>query len=216
MAEKNEFIPALGFEFLTKFYDSAIRWTMPEKKFRQRLIDELLLKENDKVLEFGFGTGQNLILAKENCPKAEIVGLDIDPKVKSIAEQKIISLNLEIELNLYDGKSFPFADKTFDKVYSSLVFHQLDKITKTLCLQEIKRVLKPSGVLLIGDWGKPKSALMRLPFYAVQILDGFETTRDNVKGLLPELIKKAGFRIVEEIGYINTKIGVYCYYKGLK
>ena len=53
-------------------------------------------------------------------------------------------------------------------------------------------------------------------FYFVQILDGFATTKDNVDGKLPTYVEKSGFMDVVETGYINTKIGTYCYYKGIK
>ena len=48
------------------------------------------------------------------------------------------------------------------------------------------------------------------------MLDGFKTTSDNVNGLMPEYMKKSGFKNVSEIDYINTKIGSYCYYTGVK
>lgn len=216
MGKAHEYIPALGYDWLTGFYDLTIRVTMPERRFRNRLIENLSLKKGDRVLEFGFGTGQNLLLAKKRLQQTEIVGLDIDPRVKSIAERKLARENLEIPLFLYDGKVFPFADDYFDTVYSSLVFHQLDLATKGQCLKEIARVLRPNGLLVIGDWGKPKSRLMRFPFYVIQLLDGFATTNDNVRGLMPVFMKKAGFRNVEETSYLNTAVGVYCFYRGNK
>ncbi len=57
---------------------------------------------------------------------------------------------------------------------------------------------------------------MRFTFYFVQIFDGFKTTNDNVKGLLPKFIKQAGFSNVTETNFINTKIGTYSYYKATK
>ncbi|WP_221930761.1 hypothetical protein [Changchengzhania lutea] len=57
---------------------------------------------------------------------------------------------------------------------------------------------------------------MRILFYVVQILDGFETTSNNAKGLMPDYISNTGFSNVQELSYINTKIESYCYYKGLK
>ena len=216
MSENREYIPALGYDWLTGFYDLAVKLTMPEKKLRRRLIDALTLEKTDRVLEFGFGTGQNLILAKQSSNDAEIVGLDIDPKVKAIAERKLKKANLTVPLFLYDGESFPFEDASFDKVYSSLVFHQLETAVKKSCLREIGRVLKPAGSLVIGDWGKPKSKLMRVAFYGIQLLDGFKTTDDNVKGRLPEFMTESGFRSVEETGFINTRVGAYCFYRGVK
>lgn len=215
MSEKKDFIPALGYDWLTSFYDLAIRLTMPEQEIRKRLIDELAL-DDKRVLEFGFGTGQNLILARQKSARCQLVGLDIDPKVKAIAADKLRKFGSEVQLDLYDGKTFPYEKNSFDEVYSCLVFHQLDRETKTNCLREIFRVLKPNGKLAIGDWGKAKNQLMRVAFYTVQLLDGFETTTDNVKGLLPEFIKVAGFREVKEINSLDTKLGSFCYYTAIK
>jgi ubiquinone/menaquinone biosynthesis C-methylase UbiE len=196
---ETKFIPALGYDFLSDYYDLAIKVTMPEKKFRNRLIDFVDPKEKEKILEFGFGTAQNIIILKQRFPNCNIQGVDIDPKIKSIAEYKLNKTGIEAPLFLYDGNKLPFEDDSFDKVYSSLVFHQLDLISKLKCLLEINRILKPNGELIIGDWGKAKTKWMRLSFYLVQLLDGFKTTTDNVNGLMTKYITDAGFKNVEEI-----------------
>ena len=207
-----KFIPALGYDFLSDYYDLAIKVTMPEKKFRNRLIDFVDPKEKEKILEFGFGTAQNIIILKQRFPESDVQGVDIDPKIKSIAEYKLNKAGIHAPLFLYDGNKLPFEDKSFDKVYSSLVFHQLDSVTKLKCLLEINRILKPEGELIIGDWGKAKTKWMRFSFYLVQLLDGFKTTNDNVNGLMIKYISDARFKNVEEIDHINTSIGTYSYY----
>lgn len=216
MAEKKEFTPALGYDWLTGFYDLTVKLTMPEKKIRAKLIDQLAPKNEETILEFGFGTGQNLILSQQRNNKTILFGLDIDPKVRAIAIRKITNEGFNMPLDLYDGSRFPYADKSFDKVFSSLVFHHLSKQEKLNCLKEIYRVLKPNGQIILGDWGQAKSKIMRIAFYTVQFLDGFKTTSDNVNGLLPEFIKQTGFVNVAETDFINTKIGSYCYYKATK
>jgi len=207
-----KFIPALGYDFLSDYYDLAIKITMPEKKFRNRLVDFVNPKEDEKILEFGFGTAQNIIILKQRFPDSDVQGVDIDPKIKSIAEYKLNKAGIHAPLFLYDGNKLPFEDKSFDKVYSSLVFHQLDSVTKLKCLLEINRILKPEGELIIGDWGKAKTKWMRFSFYLVQLLDGFKTTNDNVNGLMIKYISDARFKNVEEIAHINTSIGTYSYY----
>ncbi|MCL9809839.1 class I SAM-dependent methyltransferase [Flavobacterium luminosum] len=211
-----KFIPALGYDFLSDYYDLAIKITMPEKKFRNKLVDFINPKDNEKILEFGFGTAQNIIILKQRFPYSNVQGVDIDPKIKSIAEYKLNKAEIETPLFLYDGNKLPFEDNSFDKVYSSLVFHQLDMITKLKCLLEINRILKPNGELIIGDWGKAKTKWMRFSFYLVQLLDGFKTTTDNVNGLMIKYITDAGFKEISEIDFINTSIGTYSYYKAYK
>jgi ubiquinone/menaquinone biosynthesis C-methylase UbiE len=213
---EQKYIPALGYDFLSEYYDFTIKLTMPEKKFRTKLIDYVEPTAGERILEFGFGTGQNLILLIEREPNAQLQGVDIDPKIKSIAEYKLRKNSLEVPLHIYNGNTLPFTDNSFDKVFSSLVFHQLDSHTKLHCLKELYRVLKPNGKLIIGDWGGAKNKWMRFSFYAVQLLDGFKTTNDNVNGLMPQFISEAGFQNVSEVDFINTKIGTYSYYKASK
>ena len=44
---------------------------------------------------------------------------------------------------------------------------------------------------------------MRVPFYLVQLLDGFETTTDSVQGMLTSYMENAGFEKVEEVRQIS-------------
>lgn len=216
MDKNKKYIPALGYDFLTAYYDIAIKITMPEKKFRELLVEEIKPQDGENILEFGFGTGQNLLLVHQKNPRAILSGVDIDPKVKAIAEHKLLKNKIEIPLNLYDGSTLQYANGTFEKVYSCLVFHQLDALTKHKSLLELYRVLKPNGKLIIADWGKAQNKLMRLTFGLVQLLDGFKTTNDNVKGLMPNFIKNAGFENVEVLKSINTAIGTFSYFKAIK
>ena len=211
--DKTKYIPALGYDSLSNFYDRTVRWTMPEEKFRNRLVQQVNLQPGEKLLEFGFGTASQTILLKQQTPEAEIIGVDVDPKIRELAWEKVQKAGLEIQLDLYDGQNLPYPDAMFDKVVSSLVFHQLDKEQKAGAFAEIHRVLKLGGELHIGDWGKARHVGMRIAFLLVQLLDGFKTTNDNVKGLLPEMIANAGFENVKETGYINTAIGTYSFYK---
>jgi len=210
------FTPALGYGWLTRFFDLAIRITMPEAEFRRRTVEALEPRAGEMILNFGFGTGQNLIRIKQCCPEVTLYGLEIDPQVKKIAEKKMAEAGETAELRLYDGRTFPFADDLFDKAFSSLVFHHLDAETKRSNLSELRRVLKTGGELLICDFGQAKSTLMRLGYGLVQLIDGFETTRDNVKGRIPFYIEEAGFQNVREAGFINTSLGTFSYYKAVK
>lgn len=70
-----------------------------------------------------------------------------------------------------------------------------------------RRVLAVGGSLHVADQGRPSSAPMRLLFLAVQLLEGFETTRDSVAGALPGLARSAGFSAVQETASFATPVG---------
>ncbi len=53
---------------------------------------------------------------------------------------------------------------------------------------------------------------MRFSFGLVQILDGFKTTNDNVRGLMPNFIGKAGFDNIFISQSISTMLGTFSYF----
>jgi hypothetical protein len=57
---------------------------------------------------------------------------------------------------------------------------------------------------------------MRTAFLLVQMLDGFETTADNVSGLLPGLFRAAGFEDIQEPTRYLTIVGTLALYKARK
>ena len=132
---EKKFIPALGYDFLTAWYDATIRITMPEKKFRNELINRLKPEPLGQIFEFGYGTGANLAIASSRSPNSSFFGLDIDPKVREIAFSKLKDKDILVDLQLYNGDIFPYDDAVFDKAYSCLVFHQLDYETKATLFQ---------------------------------------------------------------------------------
>ena len=112
--------------------------------------------------------------------------------------------------------SIPASQGLFDVVTSSLMLHHLNAKNKAETLREVHRVLRPNGIVAIADWGKPSNLFMRLVFYIVQILDGFETTTDNVQGKIPQYLINAGFQEVKEIEKIDTILGTVSIYQGKK
>jgi hypothetical protein len=54
---------------------------------------------------------------------------------------------------------------------------------------------------------------MRAAFFLVQLLDGFDSTQDNIKGLIPQFLRDAGFADVRETAQVVTIFGpvsLYC------
>ena len=101
----------------------------------------------------------------------------------------------------------PLSNDSVDRVVSSLFFHHLLPDQKLQVMREIFRILATNGEVHISDWGRPSNSLMRGFFYLVQLLDGFATTDDNVRGRLVEYIERAGARQYQEFAMFNTMLG---------
>jgi hypothetical protein len=84
------------------------------------------------------------------------------------------------------------------------MLHHLQPTAKRLALGECLRVLRAGGSLHIADWGPARDPLMRLAFLGIQLLDGFECTREHASGALPGLITDAGFAEVRVRDRLRT------------
>lgn len=205
--QSSAYIPALKYGWLTSFYDPVVRWTTRESTFKRALLAQANVQPGEKILDLGCGTATLTIAIKVACAEADVVGLDGDLKILEIAAQKAASAGVQIALDQGYSYKLPYADNSFDRVVSSLFFHHLTTADKRRTLAEIERVLIPGGELHIADWGKAQNIIMRSVFFLVQFLDGFETTTDNVRGRLPELIEDAGFLDVAETAGFATPLG---------
>lgn len=210
---KEPYIPALRFDWLTPLYDPLLRWGMREETFKRDLIHHARFAPGQRVLDLGCGTATLTILIQQTHPDVEIIGLDGDPKVLAIGRAKVHQAGVEITLD--EGMAFqlPYADNSFDRVVSSLVFHHLTHENKQRTLREVYRVLRPGGQLFVVDFGKPRSALGN---WLAPLLGRFEETADNLKGLLPVMFQEAGFEAVDEPARYITLFGPLALYHGSK
>lgn len=211
-----KYIPALRYEWLTGLYDTVMHKMMRETTFKQALVRQAKVEKDNRVLDLGCGTATLTLLIKQSHPEAQVTGLDGDPKALQIAKEKVANSGLDITLD--EGMAFdlPYPDNSFDRVFSGLLFHHLAREDKERTLKEVYRVLKPGGELHVADWGKASNVLARLAFFLVQLLDGFKTTTDNVKGLLPIFFSEAGLQGVQETARYETVFGTMALYKALK
>ncbi len=216
MDEAGGFTPALGFHVLTPLYDRVVAITTRERTFKRALLDQAAIAPGQQLLDVGCGTGTLAIAAQHRQPGLQVSALDADPAVLVIAVRKARRAAADITFDLGRSSTLPYADERFDRVLSSLFFHHLPWGDKLLTAREIHRVLRPGGELHVADWGRAGGLFSRSAFLAVQLLDGFGTTSDNVAGLLPVLFGTAGFRQVEETRRIPTALGIVSLYRALK
>jgi SAM-dependent methyltransferase/uncharacterized protein YbaR (Trm112 family) len=112
-------------------------------------IPELRLARGDgqTLLDVGCNWGRWSIAAAQN--GYAVVG--IDPQLGAImaARRVSLALGLSIKYIIADARYLPFAENSFDKVFSYSVLQHLSKEDVALTVTEIARVLKPEGASLV-------------------------------------------------------------------
>ena len=210
---KKSFIAALKFKSLTSYFDIFLRSLMQEVKIKNQFIEFAQVKREEKILDFGCGTGNLLFMLAARYPNNELIGVDIDENILKIAHEKLLNKNMIIHLDNYNGTKLPYEDNHFDKVLSSLVIHHISTENKLLIFEELRRVIKPGGKIFILDFAKQKSIYSKT---IVQILRKLEPIDDNIKGLIPHILKKAEFHNVMDANYYKTWFGGLTIYHGEK
>lgn len=205
--KEKEYVPAAGFKMLTRFYDPLVRITCREVYFKRRMLELAELQPGEKVLDAGCGTGTLLLQISKHQPNAVLHGLDGDGRILAIAKNKARQSGAEINWIEAFSTEIPLPDDSMDLVTNSLMIHHLLPADKKSTFAEMFRVLKPGGILILVDWGKPSNFVYRGLFKFIRILDGHPNTYDHLNGNIPKLIGNAGFVNVEIKEKINTMLG---------
>ncbi len=189
----------MGRHFLLPLYDVAhhVFGLHPVHREMVRLAGPL---DGRRVLDVGCGTGNLLRTIGGEQPRAELAGLDPDPRALARAGRKARRAGLDVRLDRGFAQELPYPDGSLDRVFSSLMLHHLDSASKDALLTEVRRVLRPDGLLVLADAvvdaapdghghghglgpGRRKGGRMR------------ERMHDNVGHAVSERIAAAGFTV---------------------
>ena len=207
---RRSFIPAAGHDWLLPLYDPLQRWLVREESVKRPLIVQAAIEPGHRVLDIGCGTGTLTILIGRLHPSIQIVGLDPDSKALAIARRKAERAALDIQFDRGFSAELPYPQASFDRVFSSFMFHHLTRSEKLLTLGAVRRVLNPSGSLHLLDFGRPRDRWSRL---LARHLHRGQHLRDNIEGRIPSLMSEAGFECPEEVGHRATLFGSISYYR---
>jgi ubiquinone/menaquinone biosynthesis C-methylase UbiE len=203
MANERDFTRALP---LLWAYDLIVAASTRERTWRGAFLRQLDPRPSDIIADIGRGTGSFLVLLGRTAKWAKLIGVDPDDRILRRARHKLEAAGIAASLErgyLRDVRAL-LAGASVKTIASSLVFHQVPLADKRVGLSSIYSALSPGGELHVADYGLQRTRFMRSLFRIVQRVDSYENTQPNADGILPSLMKEAGFAQVEETSVIPT------------
>lgn len=177
---------------------------LPFEYRRYRAIRPLLFESlSGRVLDAGVGTGRNMPFYP---PGADMVGIDLSPKMLVRAARRRASLGIRAELHEMDITRLAFSDASFDAAVATFVFCVLPKEQQLPALRELGRVVKHGGAIRLLEYVRPQGRLRRAmaglwePWMAWAYGAGFDRNTEkhvaeaglavvSSRHLVPDLIK---------------------------
>jgi len=178
-----------------------------ERKFRQAALELVAIEPGMDILDVGCGTGSLTIAAKQRQGvDGTVVGIDPSSNMVNLAQEKAEKAQVEAAFQVGVIEKIDFPENHFDLVLSSLMMHHLPDEVKKEGLQEVFRVLKPNGTLLIIELDPSAFSLASLIHgHSSKLSAELEKTRSY--------IENTGFGPVE---FGNLNFRGFSYLKGKK
>ncbi len=189
MEAPRTFVPGFGREWLLPLYDPVTK-LLGLGPARRALIAHASLRPWHRALDIGCGTGTLAVQIKRRQPEVEVVGLDPDAKalVRGSLKAKRAGVPVQFDRGFSDALTYP--DDSFDRVFSSFMFHHLELEEKERTLREVRRVLKPDGRLLLLDFaGREVGGAGR----AARAIHSSHRLAGNDEAIVLALMREAGF-----------------------
>ncbi len=200
--------------------------------WRRRMAEQLGGDNRLQVIDLATGTGDLLICLLRKYPSiVDAVGLDISGSMLGVCGKKLHRRGLEGRARLLcaEASEIPLSDGMFDAATMAFGIRNTNDTAATL--EEIRRILKPGGILLILEFSLPRHRVVRwcyrkylrlvVPFvgalvsrdrhayrYLNRSIESFCQTED-----LSSVMRRVGFR---EISVIPLSFGVASIYRGVR
>ena len=201
-----------------------------DKLWRKKASQQLDNKTNN-LLDVAVGTGDMAILIAQKQKAQNIIGIDLSNQMIEIAKKKVKDKNLtdKINLKIADCQNLGFEDNSFDAITCSFGVRNFSNLNKGL--QEMLRVLKPKGKLVILEFSYPTNiiikAIYNLYFTIILPIIGKILSKDKTAyKYLPSSVKHFIYNQqfadkLTSIGFDNAKyqslsMGICCIYTATK
>lgn len=143
------------YDFLNRFLSAGI-----DIQWRKKAIRQLNSLQPKFILDVACGTADMAIMSWQKLHPEKITGIDISEGMLAIGRQKVNKAGIKaIELLKGDSEAINFEANSFDAVTVAFGVRNFQNLQQGL--SEILRVLKPGGKLVVLEFSKPKSPLVK-------------------------------------------------------
>ena len=185
-------------------YDRISRWyDLLEGGWERKLTDialrRLEIKEGERALEIGVGTGHSLVaLARSVGDSGKAYGVDLSEGMLNVTQSRINKAGLagRVELRQGDAVALPFSADWFDAVFVSFTLELFDTPDIPVVLQECRRVLRNSGRIAVVSLSKAGGPSRMRELYEWGHLR-FPNLLDCRPIYVQRALEEAGFQIAE-------------------
>jgi len=203
------YLPAAGHDWALPLYDPIVKLLGGERA-RRILLDQAALQPGYRVLDIGCGTGTLAILSKRLHPTVTIVGIDPDPKALARARRKASRAAVSIQFDQGFGDELPYPEASFDRVFSSFMFHHLPSAEKGKTLRAIRRVLKPGAAFHMLDFEGPEGGAHGVLSH---LLHSRERLKENSENQVLSLMRQSGFADPRKVDGQRMLFGRIAYFR---
>jgi demethylmenaquinone methyltransferase/2-methoxy-6-polyprenyl-1,4-benzoquinol methylase len=170
---KSEFPSTGRSETARKSYNRMSRWydllsNRFEKKFRNMGLELLDAKEDETLLEIGFGTGHSIVaLARAVGGTGMVYGIDISDGMLQIAKNRVLKAGLTEATHLERGDAMllPFKEEFFDAIFMSFTLELFHSTEIPVVLGQCRRVLKKDGRICVVSLSKKEQPGFMIKLY---------------------------------------------------
>lgn len=152
------------FDGISGRYDLLNRLLSMGIDVRWRRVALRMLRERGipgRVLDVATGTADLALALAAVLPQAEVIGVDISEGMLEVGRQKVErnGLHPRVRLDQADAENLPFEDGSFDAVTVAFGVRNFENLDKGL--GELQRVLRPGGHLMVLEFSRPTSPLVK-------------------------------------------------------
>jgi len=152
------------FDGISGRYDLLNRLLSMGIDIRWRRVALRMLRERGipgRVLDVATGTADLALALAADLPEAEVIGVDLSEGMLGVGRQKVErnGLRARVRLEQADAENLPFEDGAFDAVTVAFGVRNFENLDKGL--GELQRVLRPGGHLMVLEFSRPTSPLVK-------------------------------------------------------